>query len=81
MPAGPPSHVALAAKPNNALAPDLAALLESGRAVRVLIKRSARDEELYVVRRPVNGHAVLDAREAVVVLLEPDATFFSKAET
>jgi len=44
--------------------------------VRVLVKRSTRDEELYVVRRPVNGKPVYDAREAVIILLEPDAEFF-----
>jgi hypothetical protein len=59
--------------------PELAALLDSGRAVRVLVKRSTRDEQLYVVRRPSNGKAVLGAREAVLVLLEPDAGFFTKA--
>ena len=68
----------LAATPSAALPPDLAELVESGRAVRVLVKRSARDEELYVVRRPTNGKAVLDAREAVILLVEPDAAFFSK---
>jgi len=52
-------------------------LLESGRAVKVVVKRSARDEDLYVVRR-AEGHAPsLGTREAVIVLLEPDDGFFT----
>jgi hypothetical protein len=62
--------------PPQRLDPELDALLESGRAVRVLVKRSARDEELYVVRRPVDGKPAFDAREALIVLLEPDPDFF-----
>lgn len=50
-------------------------LLDSGRAVKVVVKRSARDEGLYVVRRADAG-AGLGAREAVVVLLEPDDGFW-----
>lgn len=60
-------------------------LLDSGRAVKVVIKRSARDEDLYVVRR-ADGHApALGTREAVIVLLdsEVDDGFFTppKAST
>lgn len=51
-------------------------LLDSGRAVRVVVKRSLRDEGLYIVRR-ADGHAAsLGAREAVMLLLDPDAAFF-----
>jgi Cdc6-like AAA superfamily ATPase len=76
LPPPPPVRVASAEGPREGLEPELSALLDSGRAVRVLVKRSARDEELYVVRRPVDGKPVYDAREAVIVLLEPDAHFF-----
>ena len=74
----PPSRVppAPAPMPREGAEPELAGLLASGRAVRVLVKRSTRDEDLYVVRRPVDGKPVFDAREAVIVLLEPDAGFF-----
>ena len=51
-------------------------LLASGRAVKVVVKRSARDGELYVVRRASSGAPALGAREAVIVLLEPDDGFF-----
>jgi hypothetical protein len=52
-------------------------LLDSGRAVRVVVKRSARDEGLYVVRR-AEGHApALGTREAVIVLLDADDGFFT----
>jgi len=54
-------------------------LLDAGRAVKVLIKRSARDEDLYVVRR-ADGHGpALGTREAVIVLLdaETDDGFFT----
>jgi hypothetical protein len=52
-------------------------LLESGRAVKVVVKRSARDEGLYVVRRSDAPGQGLGAREAVIVLLEPDEAFFT----
>jgi hypothetical protein len=52
-------------------------LLESGRAVKVVVKRSARDEGLYVVRRADNHSPALGTREAVIVLLEPDDGFFT----
>jgi hypothetical protein len=51
-------------------------LLQSGRAVKVAIKRSTRDDELYVVRRADGNSAGLGARQAVLVLLEPDPEFF-----
>jgi hypothetical protein len=52
-------------------------LLASGRAVRVVVKRSARDEGLYVVRRAESQAPALGTREAVIVLLLPDDGFFS----
>lgn len=51
-------------------------LLQSGRAVKVAIKRSTRDDDLYVVRRGDEHPPGLGARQAVLVLLEPDAEFF-----
>src|SRR6185295_9193863 len=44
-------------------------LLDSGRAVKVAVKRSARDEGLYVVRRADSKAVALGTREAVIVLL------------
>ena len=52
-------------------------LLDSGRAVKVVVKRSARDEGLYVVRRAGGDKPALGTREAVIVLLEPDDGFFN----
>ena len=52
-------------------------LLDSGRAVKVVVKRSARDEDLYVVRRADGNAHPLGTREAVIVLLEPDDGFFA----
>jgi hypothetical protein len=52
-------------------------LLDSGRAVKVVVKRSARDEGLYVVRRAGGDKPTLGTREAVIVLLEPDDGFFA----
>ena len=52
-------------------------LLASGRAVKVSVKRSARDDGLYVVRRDEGSAAGLGTREAVIVLLEPDDGFFT----
>lgn len=60
--------------------PALRHLLESGRAVRVVVKRSTRDDELYVVRRAQDGAPPLGTREAVIVLLEPDDGFFKPTE-
>jgi hypothetical protein len=51
-------------------------LMASGRAVKVLVKRSTRDEGLYVVRRAGSDAPTFGTREAVVVLLEPDDSFF-----
>jgi hypothetical protein len=55
-------------------------LLASGRAVKVVVKRSARDEGLYVVRRAENQASTLGTREAVILLLEPDDGFFTAGE-
>lgn len=60
--------------------PALRQLLETGRAVRVVVKRSARDDGLYVVRRAEGAAQALGAREAVIVLLEPDDGFFAAGE-
>ena len=51
-------------------------LLDAGRAVRVVVKRSTRDDELYIVRPAPDGAPGLGTREAVIVLLEPDDGFF-----
>lgn len=53
-------------------------LLDSGRAVEIAVKRSTRDDGLYVVRRPHGEATPLGARRAVLVLLEPDDGFFEK---
>ena len=55
----------------------LTQLLDSGRAVKVVVKRSARDEGLYVVRRADDHAPALGTREAVIVLLEADDGFFT----
>jgi len=55
-------------------------LLASGRAVKVVVKRSARDEQLYIVRRADSQAPALGTREAVIVLLEPDDAFFESAK-
>ncbi len=54
-------------------------LLAQGRAVRVLVKRSARDESLYIVRPHATAHVPVGAREAFLVLGEPDADFLAGA--
>lgn len=56
-------------------------LLDSGRAVKVVVKRSARDEGLYVVRRADSHSPALGTREAVIVLLENDDGFFTPPPT
>ena len=60
-------------------------LLASGRAVKVLVKRSTRDEDLYVLRRADGQAPALGTREAVIVLLDEatDDGFFAtpKAST
>jgi len=71
-----------AAPPSAVVARDVAdaavqQLLASGRAVKVVVKRSARDEGLYVVRRAENQAEALGTREAVIVLLQADDDFFS----
>jgi hypothetical protein len=73
---------ALAATPPAPIARELSEasleqLLDAGLAVKVVVKRSARDEGLYVVRR-ADGHApALGSREAVLLLIEPDDAFFT----
>ena len=62
-------------RPSNESA--LKQLLDSGRAVKVVVKRSARDEGLYVVRRAEGNAPALGAREAVMLLLDPDDAFFT----
>jgi len=71
--AAPPSATVVRAGADAALEQ----LLASGRAVKVVVKRSVRDEGLYVVRRAENQAAALGTREAVIVLLQPDDDFFS----
>lgn len=76
-----PPQVAAAAVPASAQSsrlkdPALEQLVESGRALRVVIKRSARDEGLYVVRRAGNDPPSFGAREALLVLCDPDDGFF-----
>ncbi|MDF3067597.1 MAG: hypothetical protein K0R38_3198 [Polyangiaceae bacterium] len=51
-------------------------LLASGQAIEVSIKRSTRDDGLYVVRRAHGEGPPLGSRRAVVVLLEADDGFF-----
>lgn len=79
----PPISATVAAAPVVGIGNDatLQQLLESGRAVRVVVKRSARDDSLYIVRR-ADGHAPsLGAREAVILLTEPDDVFFAPSKT
>jgi hypothetical protein len=52
-------------------------LIAQGRAVRVAVKRSAIDGSLYVVR-PLGGKPAAGAREALLILSEPDQSFFSE---
>ena len=79
----PPTTIAPSAPPSLVRASPEAALqqlLDAGRAVKVVVKRSTRDDNLYVVRR-AEGHApALGTREAVMVLIEPDADFFGKPD-
>lgn len=51
-------------------------LIAQGRAVRVAVKRSALDDALYVVR-PLGAKLGAGAREALLILSEPDPTFFA----
>lgn len=75
-----PPPVAPISLVGGATEPALKQLLDSGRAVKVVIKRSVRDEGLYVLRRADAGGAGLGAREAVLVLLEPDDGFWDPAK-
>ena len=73
-------EAATSSAPTSALRPNgdaaIRELLETGRAVKVVVKRSTRDDGLYVVRRADGGAPGLGAREAVMVLIEPDDGFF-----
>jgi hypothetical protein len=51
-------------------------LVAEGRAVRVVVKRSTREDDLYIVRPAPDGPPGLGMREAVILLLEPDEGFF-----
>lgn len=55
-------------------------LLAAGRAVHVHVKRSARDDGLYIVRAAGSGEPGLGARKAVIVLVEPDDELFAPRE-
>ncbi|HEY2409125.1 MAG TPA: hypothetical protein VGI10_24135, partial [Polyangiaceae bacterium] len=71
---------AQASRPAAADASQLDALLAQGLAVRVSIKRSARDPELYVVRRlDPNKPLPFGVRSAVLLLNEADPEFLSEA--
>jgi hypothetical protein len=75
----PGSSGAASAQPSQRTAAIVAAqqdLIAQGRAVRVAVKRSALDGALYVVR-PLAGRPTAGAREALLVLAEPDPAFFS----
>jgi hypothetical protein len=67
------AHTALVAPP------EISELLSQGRAVRVLVKRSARDESLYIVRPHATAHVPVGAREAFLVLGEADPDFLAGA--
>jgi hypothetical protein len=64
------------APPPSTDASALQLLVASGRAVEVAVKRSTRDDGLYVLRRRHGDAPALGARRAVLVLLEPDDGFF-----
>lgn len=53
-------------------------LIAQGRAVRVAVKRSAIDGSLYVAR-PLGGKPPAGAREALLILSEPDQSFFAQS--
>lgn len=67
------AHVALVAPPG------MNELVSQGRAVRVLVKRSARDESLYIVRPHSTAHVPVGAREAFLVLGDADPDFLAGA--
>lgn len=82
-PAAPSPQQALRPAPAghaaSALPPGMNELLAQGRAVRVLVKRSARDESLYIVRPHATTHVPVGAREAFLVLGDADPDFLSGA--
>lgn len=59
--------------------PGISELVSQGRAVRVLVKRSARDESLYIVRPHATAHVPVGAREAFLVLGDADPEFLAGA--
>jgi hypothetical protein len=73
-PATPHGPAAQAAPP-----PGMNELVSQGRAVRVLVKRSARDESLYIVRPHATAHVPVGAREAFLVLGDADPEFLAGA--
>lgn len=75
----PPVAAPHVASAQGAPPPGMGELLAQGRAVRVLVKRSARDESLYIVRPHATAHVPVGAREAFLVLGEPDADFLAGA--
>lgn len=76
-PLPPPLTQAPAAVSDEGREPDLRQLLDSGRAVKVVVKRSTSDEGLYIVRRADGEPTPLGGRQAVLLLLEPDDAFFA----
>lgn len=77
----PPATIApLSAVRNNVPDAELGSLLASGRALEVVVKRSARDPDLYVARRGADETKTLGTRRAVLVLLDPDPDFFEPSE-
>jgi hypothetical protein len=80
-PPRPQSSPAPSAQPAALAAAALASqneMIAQGRAVRVAVKRSALDGALYVVR-PLGEKVATGAREALLILSEPDPAFFSNA--
>ncbi|RYZ10174.1 MAG: hypothetical protein EOO73_00950 [Myxococcales bacterium] len=77
-PVAPPASIVAPAAGGRRAAEDAAIrqLLESGRAVEVAVKRSTREEGLYVVRRPQTDVPALGARRAIILLLDPDDSYF-----
>lgn len=75
-PAASPSVAPGSQASGASLLPSQNELIAQGRALRVAVKRSAIDGALYVVR-PLAGRPGAGAREALLVLAEPDPAFFS----
>jgi hypothetical protein len=75
-PAPAPQHASSA---QVAPPPGISELVSQGRAVRVLVKRSARDESLYIVRPHATAHVPVGAREAFLVLGDADPEFLAGA--